>query len=195
MKFSEQWLRELVQPNINTQQLADQITMAGLEVDGIENVANDFSKVVIAKIISAEQHPNADKLRVCVVTDGTNEYQVVCGAPNARAGLITAHAQIGAELFDGEGKSFKIKKAKLRQIESFGMLCADAELGISDESAGIMELPLDAPIGTDLREYLSLDDKIIDVDLTPNRGDCLSISGLAREVGVLNKAAVSYPQV
>jgi len=195
MKFSEQWLRELVQPNISTQELVDQITMAGLEVDDVENVANDFSKVVVAKIISAEQHPNADKLRVCVVSDGTEEYQVVCGAPNARAGLITAHAQVGAQLFDGEGKSFKIKKAKLRQVESFGMLCADNELGISEEADGIMELPQDAPIGTDLREYLALDDKIIDVDLTPNRGDCLSISGLAREVGVLNKAAVTYPQV
>ncbi|MFT5708607.1 MAG: phenylalanyl-tRNA synthetase beta chain [Oceanospirillaceae bacterium] len=194
MKFSEKWLRELVNPAISTQELVDQITMAGLEVDEVESVANDFSKVIVAKILTAEQHPNADKLQVCTVSDGTEEYQVVCGAPNARAGLITGYAQIGAELFDPTGKSFKIKKAKLRQVESFGMLCADAELGLSEESDGIMELSADAPLGVDLREYLSLDDKIIDVDLTPNRGDCLSISGLAREVGVLNKTAVQYPE-
>ena len=106
MKFSEQWLRELVQPNISTQELVDQITMAGLEVDGVESVAADFTNVVVVKILSAEQHPNADKLRVCIVTDGEQEYQVVCGAPNARKDLITAHAQIGAELFSADGKSF-----------------------------------------------------------------------------------------
>ena len=195
MKFSEQWLRELVQPNISTQELVDQITMAGLEVDGIESVAADFTNVVVVKILSAEQHPNADKLRVCIVTDGEQEYQVVCGAPNARKDLITAHAQIGAELFSADGKSFKIKKAKLRQIESFGMLCAGAELGIAEEDDGILELPMDAPLGASMRDYLGLDDKIIDVDLTPNRGDCLSIRGLAREVGVLNKVPVSYPEV
>ncbi|MEM5528749.1 phenylalanine--tRNA ligase subunit beta [Gammaproteobacteria bacterium AS21] len=195
MKFSENWLRELVQPTINTQQLVDQITMAGLEVDDVENVASDFSNVIIAKIISAEQHPNADKLRVCTVSNGSEEFQVVCGAPNAKAGLVTAYAQVGAELAGPEGKPFKIKKAKLRQIESFGMLCSDAELGISEEHDGIMSLPADAPLGTNLRDYLALDDKIIDVDLTPNRGDCLSICGLAREVGVLNKISVQYPQV
>lgn len=193
MKFSEKWLRELVQPAISTQELVDQITMAGLEVDDVENVASDFSNVIVAKIITAEQHPNADKLRVCTVSNGSEEFQVVCGAPNARAGLITAYAQVGAQLAEADGKTFKIKKAKLRQIESFGMLCAENELGISDQNAGIMQLPSDAPLGTDLREYLSLDDKIIDVDLTPNRGDCLSLIGLAREVGVLNKAEVSYP--
>ncbi|MGB1238980.1 MAG: phenylalanine--tRNA ligase subunit beta [Pseudomonadales bacterium] len=195
MKFSEKWLRELVQPELSTQELVDQITMAGLEVDEVESVASDFSNVVVAKILTAEQHPNADKLRVCTVTNGSEEFQVVCGAPNARAGLVTAYAQVGAQLQTPDGGSFKIKKAKLRQVESFGMLCADAELGISLESDGIMELPSDAPLGTDLREYLSLDDKVIDVDLTPNRGDCLSISGLAREVGVLNKVSVQYPEI
>ncbi len=195
MKFSEKWLRELVQPAINTQQLVDQITMAGLEVDDVENVANDFSNVVVAKVLQAEQHPNADKLRICTVFDGSEEFQVVCGAPNARAGLVTAYAKIGAVLEAPGEKPFKIKKAKLRQVESFGMLCADAELGISEENDGIMELPSDAPLGISLRDYLDLDDNIIDVDLTPNRGDCLSISGLAREVGVLNKAPVSYPKI
>jgi phenylalanyl-tRNA synthetase beta chain len=194
MKFSEKWLRELVQPKINTQQLADQITMAGLEVDAIENVASDFSHVIVAKVLTAEQHPNADKLKVCTVSNGSETFQVVCGAPNARAGLVTAYAQVGAVLSGPDDKPFKIKKAKLRQIESFGMLCAEAELAISEESNGIMELPYDAPLGEDLRIYLALDDKIIDVDLTPNRGDCLSIIGLAREVGVLNKAEVQYPE-
>jgi len=192
MKFSEQWLRELVNPAIDTQGLVDQVTMAGLEVDEVEKVAGDFSGVVVGEILTAEQHPNADKLQVCTVSDGSEEFQVVCGAPNARAGLKTAFAKVGAVLPTPDGKEFKIKKAKLRQVESFGMLCADDELGISEDHAGIMELAADAPVGTCLREYLSLDDKVIDVDLTPNRGDCLSIRGLAREVGVLNKEPVTF---
>ncbi|MFW1677862.1 phenylalanine--tRNA ligase subunit beta [Pontibacter sp. JAM-7] len=192
MKFSEQWLRELVNPAIDTQGLVDQITMAGLEVDEVDPVAKAFSGVVVGEILTAEQHPNADKLQVCSVSDGQDAYQVVCGAPNARAGLKTAFATLGAELPTPDGSVFKIKKAKLRQVESFGMLCADDELGISDDHAGIMELPADAPVGTCLRTYLDLNDQVIDVDLTPNRGDCLSIIGLAREVGVLNKAPVTF---
>ena len=192
MKFSEKWLRELVNPAIDTQGVVDQITMAGLEVDEVEPAAKDFSGVVVGEILTAEQHPNADKLQVCQVTDGKEEYQVVCGAPNARAGLKTAFATIGAVLPTPDGKEFKIKKAKLRQVESFGMLCAEDELGISDSHGGIMELAADAPVGSCIREYLNLDDQIIDVDLTPNRGDCLSITGLAREVGVLNKAPVTF---
>ncbi len=192
MKFSEKWLRELVNPAIDTQGIVDQITMAGLEVDEVEAAAKDFTGVVVGEILAAEQHPNADKLQVCKVTDGNEEFQVVCGAPNARAGLKTAFATVGAVLPGPDGKDFKIKKAKLRQVESFGMLCAEDELGISDDHDGIMELPVDAPVGACIREYLTLDDKIIDVDLTPNRGDCLSIAGLAREVGVLNKAPVTF---
>ncbi|MBR9829886.1 MAG: phenylalanine--tRNA ligase subunit beta [Oceanospirillales bacterium] len=187
MKFSEQWLRELVQPQIGTQALADQLSLSGLEVDDVEGVAGDFTGVVIGEILSAEQHPNADKLQVCQVNDGEQTIQVVCGAPNARAGLKTAFARVGAVL----PGNFKIKKAKLRQVESFGMLCAEDELGLSEDHGGIMELAADAPVGTDIRDFLNLDDKIIDVDLTPNRGDCLSIAGMAREVGVLNKAAVA----
>ena len=187
MKFSEQWLRELVQPQIGTQELADQLSLSGLEVDDIESVAGDFTGVVVGEIISAEQHPNADKLQVCQVNDGEQTVQVVCGAPNARAGLKTAFARVGAVL-PGD---FKIKKAKLRQVESFGMLCAEDELGLSEDHGGIMELAEDAPVGEDIRDFLNLNDKIIDVDLTPNRGDCLSIVGMAREVGVLNKAAVA----
>ncbi|WP_415887413.1 phenylalanine--tRNA ligase subunit beta [Neptuniibacter sp. QD37_6] len=192
MKFSEKWLRELVNPAISTQELVDQVTMAGLEVDEVEAAAKDFTGVIVGEILTAEQHPNADKLQVCTVTNGSEVAQVVCGAPNARAGLKTAFATVGAVLPTPDGKEFKIKKAKLRQVESFGMLCAEDELGISDDHDGIMELPADAPVGTCIREYLNLDDKVIDVDLTPNRGDCLSISGLAREVGVLNKAPVTF---
>ncbi|MBR9885066.1 MAG: phenylalanine--tRNA ligase subunit beta [Oceanospirillales bacterium] len=187
MKFSEHWLRELVQPEIDTQTLADQLSLSGLEVDDVEPVAGAFSGVVVGEILSAEQHPNADKLRVCQVSDGKETFQVVCGAPNARAGIKVPFAQVGAVL-PGD---FKIKKAKLRQVESFGMLCAEDELGLSDDHGGLMELAADAPVGSDIRDYLKLNDQIIDVDLTPNRGDCLSVAGMAREVGVLNKVPVA----
>ena len=184
MKFSEQWLREWVQPEVSTEQLAHQVTMAGLEVDGIEAVAGEFSGVVVGEVVKREQHPDADKLSLCQVSDGTETFQIVCGAPNVREGLKIPFAKIGAVL-PGD---FKIKKAKLRGVESFGMLCAEKELGISEANDGLMELPADAPVGEDFRKYMNLDDAIIEVDLTPNRADCLSMAGLAREVGVLNKA-------
>lgn len=186
MKLSERWLRQWVNPSIDSAALMHQITMAGLEVDGAEPVAGEFSGVVVAEVVSAVQHPNADKLRVCTVNDGTETWQVVCGAPNARAGIKVAFARVGAVL----PGNFKIKKAKLRDVESFGMLCSGKELELSDDHDGIIELANDAPIGTDLRTYLELDDVCIEVDLTPNRADCLSISGLAREVGVLNQLPV-----
>ena len=182
MIISEQWLRTWVNPPLDTQQLAHQLTMAGLEVDAVEPVAGAFHGVIVAEIIEAEQHPDADKLRVCKVATGGDVAQIVCGAPNARVGLKAPLAQIGAVL-PGD---FKIKKAKLRGVESQGMLCAQAELGISDENTGLMELPADAPVGTDLREYLGLDDVAIEIGLTPNRADCLSICGIARDVAVLN---------
>lgn len=191
MKFSEQWLREWVNPSINAQDLMDQITMAGLEVDGSELVAEAFDGVVVAEVVGCEPHPNADKLQVCQVSNGTETFQVVCGAPNARAGIKVALAQVGATL-PGD---FKIKKAKLRQVESQGMLCSEKELGLSENHEGIMELVPDAPLGTDLRELLRLNDLSIEVDLTPNRADCLSIAGLAREVGVLNEAPVKGPDI
>ena len=191
MKFSEQWLREWVNPSITTEELESLLSLSGLEVDGVEKAADDFSGVVVGEILTAEQHPNADKLQVCSVSDGSETFQVVCGASNARAGLKTAFAKVGAVL-PGD---FKIKKAKLRQVESFGMLCAEDELGISDDHGGIMELAADAPVGADLREYLSLNDTILEVDLTPNRSDCLGIAGLAREVGVLTQTAVTVPEV
>lgn len=187
MKISESWLREWVNPSISTQVLCDQLTMAGLEIDGIEAVAGDFSGVIVGEIVDIEQHPDADKLRVCKVAGiGSELTQVVCGAPNARVGIKVPFATVGAQL-PGD---FKIKKAKLRGVESFGMLCAQTELQAGDDDAGLWELALDAPVGKDLREYLSLNDKIIEVDLTPNRADCLGVAGIAREVGVLNELAV-----
>jgi len=184
MKFSESWLREWVNPAITTEQLSEQLTMAGLEVDDIAPVAAQFSKVVVGEVVECGQHPNADKLRVTKINVGADELiDIVCGASNCRLGIKVAVAQVGAVL-PGD---FKIKKAKLRGEPSFGMLCSFSELGMSDESEGIMELPLDAPIGTDLREYLSLDDVTIEVDLTANRADCLGIKGVAREVAVLNR--------
>ncbi len=192
MKFSESWLREWVQPQVDTKALAEQLTMAGLEVDGIEAVAGAFSGVIVGEILAAEQHPDADKLRVCTVAGADGEtFQVVCGAPNARAGIKVPFATVGAKL-PGD---FKIKKAKLRGVESFGMLCAQTELQAGDDDDGLWELPLDAPVGSDLREYLQLDDQVIEVDLTPNRSDCLSLRGLAREVGVLNRVDVTEPDV
>ncbi|WP_199524466.1 phenylalanine--tRNA ligase subunit beta [Pseudoalteromonas sp. bablab_jr011] len=188
MKFSEKWLREWVNPAIDTQALSEQLSMAGLEVDGVEPAAAEFTGVLVGEVVECGQHPDADKLRVTKVNVGGDELlDIVCGAPNCRQGLKVAVATVGAVL-PGD---FKIKKAKLRGQPSHGMLCAFVELGISEEGDGIMELPADAPVGTDLREYLNLDDNIIDVDLTPNRGDCLGIKGLAREVGVLNSIDVN----
>ena len=192
MKFSEQWLREWVNPALSIDDLVAQLTMAGLEVDAVEPVAGEFSSVVVAEIVEIEQHPDADKLRVCKVACGEDDLiQVVCGAPNARLGLKAAFAKVGAVL-PGD---FKIKGAKLRGVPSFGMLCGASELGMDDQIDGLMELPDSAPIGEDVRDYLGLSDNVIDVDLTPNRGDCLSLLGLAREVGVLNKLDVKEPRI
>ena len=191
MKFSEQWLRRWVSIEADAQELADKITMAGLEVDGIETVAGEFTGIIVGEIVACEQHPDADKLRVTTVNNGSEEVQVVCGAPNARVGIKVPFATVGSVL----PGNFKIKKAKLRGVESFGMLCAEEELGMAESSDGLMELPLDAPVGQDIREYLGLDDKVIDVDLTPNRGDCLSIAGLAREVSANFLAEVTEESV
>ena len=190
MKFSESWLRELANPDLNCDALIAQLTMAGLEIDGVEAAA-DFDGVVVARIESVAAHPKADKLQVCQVDCGAgSNVQVVCGAPNAREGLVTAFAQVGAMLPGG----MKIGQAKLREVESFGMLCGGDELGLNEDTSGIMELPSDAPLGQTLNEFYGLDDMIIEVDLTPNRGDCLSLQGLAREVGVLNKLTPKFVQ-
>ncbi len=191
MKFSEHWLRSWVSPQVSRDELVARLSMAGLEVDSVTPVAGAFSGVVVGEVLSTEQHPDADKLRVCQVSNGSETLQVVCGAPNVRPGLKIPFAMIGAEL-PGD---FKIKKAKLRGVESNGMLCSASELQISDDHDGLMELADDAPVGQDIRAYLGLDDVIIELGLTPNRGDCLSMSGLAREVGALYAAPVTRPQV
>ncbi|MGC7560882.1 phenylalanine--tRNA ligase subunit beta [Pasteurella sp. PK-2025] len=190
MKFSELWVREWVNPAISTEQLCDQITMLGLEVDGVEKVAGDFTGVVVGEVVECAQHPDADKLRVTKVNVGGDRLlDIVCGAPNCRQGLKVACATEGAVL-PGD---FKIKKTKLRGQPSEGMLCSFSELGIDVESNGIIELPQDAPVGTPLRDYLKLDDNAVEISLTPNRADCLSIAGIAREIGVVNKLSVNAP--
>jgi len=191
MKFSEQWLRGWVSPQVDRDALVARLSMAGLEVDSVTPAAGVFSGVVVGEVLSTEQHPDADKLRVCQVSNGAQTFQVVCGAPNVRPGLKIPFAMIGAEL-PGD---FKIKKAKLRGVESNGMLCSQAELQVGEGNDGLMELPGDAPVGQDIRVYLELEDASIEVDLTPNRGDCLSLAGLAREVGALYNAPVTRPVV
>lgn len=190
MKFSEQWLREWVSPSLNTEELCHQITMAGLEVDAVEPVAAEFSKIVVGHVKSVEPHPDADKLRVCKVDVGEETLQIVCGAANVAEGVKVPAALIGAVL-PGD---FKIKKSKLRGVESFGMLCSESELGMAESSDGLMILPDDAVAGADVRELLNLDDVTIEIGLTPNRGDCLSLTGVAREVGVLNQMPVTAPE-
>lgn len=195
MKFSESWLREWVNPALSSDELAHQITMAGLEVDGVDPVAGEFTGVIIGEVVECGPHPDADKLQVTKINLGDygngELVDIVCGAPNCRLGLKVAVATVGAVL-PGD---FKIKKAKLRGVPSFGMLCSESEIALSDSSDGIMELANDAPIGTCLREYLDLNDVTIDVDLTANRGDCLGIKGLAREVGVLNSKSVNEVEI
>ncbi|MSP28654.1 MAG: phenylalanine--tRNA ligase subunit beta [Methylococcales bacterium] len=184
MKISETWLRSYVNPAVTTDELVAQLTMAGLEVDSVTPAAAIFSGVVVGEVIDMEKHPDADKLRVCRVNVGEAEpLQIVCGAANVRVGLKIPAALCGAVL----PEDFKIKKSKLRGVESFGMLCSEKELGLAADANGLMELPNDAPVGVDIREYLSLNDSIIEVDLTPNRADCLSVEGIAREVAVLNE--------
>jgi len=188
MKFSEQWLREWVNPGIDNATLQEQLTMAGLEVDGCEPVAGVFSKVVVGEVLEVTKHPDADKLNVCSVNVGDSEaLQIVCGAANVRVGLKVPAALVGAKL-PGD---FKIKKSKLRGVASNGMLCSTKELGLENQADGLMELASDAPVGTPIEDYLKLDDVSIELDLTPNRGDCLSIAGIAREVGVLNDVEVN----
>jgi phenylalanyl-tRNA synthetase beta chain len=190
MKFSEAWLRQHVQPLLDTAQLAEQITGAGLEVDSIEPVAADFSGIVVGEVLSVEKHPNAEKLSICRVNVGQAEpLQIVCGARNVVAGMKVPAALIGAVI----GEDFRIKQSKLRGEESFGMLCSAKELGLAEASEGLLPLPDDAPVGEDVRRYLQLDDQMIELELTPNRGDCLSIKGIAREVAVLNN--ISYTDV
>lgn len=192
MKISENWLRTWVNPQVDSDTLADQLTMLGLEIDETAPVAKPFTGVVVGEVLSVEQHPDADRLRVTTVNIGQAEpLQIVCGAPNVRAGMKVPVATIGAVL-PGD---FKIKKGKLRGVESQGMLCGASEIDLEDKIDGLLELPNDAPIGMDVREYLKLDDRVIDISITPNRGDCFSIRGIAREVAVINKIAYQAPVI
>jgi phenylalanyl-tRNA synthetase beta chain len=189
MLVSETWLRESVNPAVDTAKLVERLTMAGLEVKAVGGAAASFDGVVIGEVRAAHAHPHAVALTVCSVWDGIAEQQVVCGAPNVRAGMRSAYARVGARLPDGK----QIDRAQLRGVESFGMLCSAAELGIGDAADGIMDLGPEGRAGESLRAVLALDDRILDVDLTPNRGDCLSMRGIAREVGVLFDAPVTEP--
>ena len=197
MQFSESWLRQYVNPLLDSKALGHAMTMAGLEVEEQHSVAPPFTKIVVAQILSAEQHPDADRLRVCKVDAGTGqELQIVCGAPNARIGIKIPCALVGAELPPSEvgGKPFMIKLGKLRGVESQGMLCSGRELGLGDDHEGILELPGDAPVGDDIRKYLDLDDQIFVIKLTPNKADCLSLIGMAREVSAITGAAMCAPK-
>ena len=188
MKFSEHWLREWVDPKMSIDELSVLMTMAGLEVEGIEPVAGEFTNTVVGQVKKIEPHPDANKLQVCQVDAGEKDLlQIVCGAPNVAVDMFVPVAKVGAKLPGG----MKIKKAKLRGVESFGMLCSSKELGMEEGVDGLMVLPTDAPIGKDLREYFWLDDQSIELSLTPNRSDCLGIAGIAREVATLSKTAVT----
>ncbi|MDO9179778.1 MAG: phenylalanine--tRNA ligase subunit beta [Agitococcus sp.] len=192
MQISEQWLREWANPALSAQQMAHQLTMAGLEVDALQAIVPPFNHVVVGEIIAIEQHPQADRLRVTTVNVGTNEpLSIVCGAANARVGIKIPVAMIGAVL----PNNIEIKRAKLRGVESFGMLCAAQELGLTPATDGLLELPLDAPVGLSIRDSLQLDDNTIEFGITPNRGDCLSVFGMAREVSAFNKLALNVPVV
>jgi len=191
MQFPASWLREFVDVPVTTEELAEQLTMAGLEVEELTPAAPTFSGVVVARIESVEPHPNADKLNICQVNTGQETLQIVCGAPNARPGLVAPLAKVGAVL-PGD---FKIGTAKMRGVESAGMLCSAKELGITQEHGGLLELPEDLAPGTDLRQALTLDELILTLKLTPNRADCLSILGVAREAAALNEQPLAAPQV
>lgn len=191
MQFSEHWLREFVNPPLTSAELAHSLTMAGLEVEALQSIAPAFGGVVVAQIIAVDKHPDADKLKLCRVDAGQGDtLQIVCGAPNVAAGMKAPCALVGAEL-----PGMKIKAAKVRGVESFGMLCSARELGLSEDHSGLMVLPADAPVGEDIRFYLALEDKLFTLKLTPNRADCLSLKGVAREVGALTGATVTLPSV
>lgn len=192
MKISENWLRTWVNPAIDSETLSDQLTMLGLEVDDLSPAAKSFTGVVVGEVLTVEQHPDADRLRVTTVNIGSGEpLQIVCGAPNVRVGMKAPVATIGAVL-PGD---FKIKKGKLRGIESQGMLCGASEIDLEDKIDGLLELPADAPVGVNVREYLDLDDHVIDISITPNRGDCFSIRGIAREIAVINQMTATAPEI
>ncbi len=197
MQFPESWLRSFCNPDLDTQQLANLLTMAGLEVEELEPVAPPFTGVVVAQVLEVARHPDADRLNVCKVDAGTGAVlQIVCGAPNVRPGIKVPCATVGAELPPGaDGKPFKIKLGKLRGVESQGMLCSARELGVSEESNGLHILADDAPVGESIRTHLKLDDTLFTLKLTPNLAHCLSVAGIAREVSALTGAPLVLPTI
>lgn len=196
MQFSENWLRTMVDPKMTSDELAHLLTMSGLEVEDVDPVAPPFSNVVVGLVLEMEKHPNADRLNVCQVDVGTGTMlNIVCGAPNVRPGLKVVCAMAGAVLPPGaDGKPFEIKVGQLRGVESQGMLCSARELKLSEENAGLMELPDDAPIGQNFRDYFALNDLKFTIKLTPNKADCLSVLGVAREVSALTGVPLNAPQ-
>ncbi|HEY5234546.1 MAG TPA: phenylalanine--tRNA ligase subunit beta, partial [Rhabdochlamydiaceae bacterium] len=193
MKVPLSWLKEFLPLNATAQEISDTLTSLGIEVEEIIGLTSTFTGVVVGKVIKAEQHPNADRLRVATVTDGTEEFQIVCGAPNCRTGILTPLARIGAELTDAEGKKWKIKKSKLRDVESSGMLCSGKDLKLSEEADGIIELPSDAILGSDFSSYVT--DPVLDISLTPNLGHVLSVLGVARELAAYYKTVAKRPVI
>ena len=190
MKFSENWLRQFVDPPLTSEELAHALTMAGLEVEALESAAPPFTRVVVAEVLSVARHPDADRLTVCQVNAGLVEpLQVVCGAPDVRAGMRVPCALPGAEL-----PGMTIRQARVRGVDSFGMLCSAKELGLASEVPGLHALPADAPLGAELREYLDLDDRIFTLKLTPNRADCLSVAGVAREVAAITTSSLELEE-
>src|SRR6188768_3358385 len=196
MQFPESWLRAFCNPPLSTQQIADTLTMGGLEVEDLRPLAPPFTKVVVGEIKEAVQHPNADRLRVCQVDVGQGALlNIVCGAPNARVGIKVPTALVGAELPPGEdGQPFAIRVGQLRGVESQGMLCSARELKLSEDHGGLLELPEDAPLGQDFRDFYQLDDLRFTIKLTPNKADCLSVLGVAREVSALAGVPLREPQ-
>ena len=194
MKFPESWLRTLVNPPISSSELAHSLTMAGLEVEAVEPAAPEFNKVVVAEILAVNKHPNADRLNICQVNvdESINKesLQIVCGASNVIVGAKVPCALIGARL-----PNMVIKRAKVRGVESFGMLCSANELGITEEAEGLLLLPKDAPTGEDFRNYYDLDDKLFTLNLTPNRADCLGMLGIAREVAAISSEKLILPEI
>src|SRR3989338_6679311 len=192
IKISENWLRTWVNPALSSDELAHALTMAGLEVEGLEAVAPAFDNVVVAEVLEVAKHPNADRLSVCQVNVGEAQpLSIVCGAANVAVGVKVPCARIGAVL-PGD---FVIKQAKVRNVESFGMLCSAKELGLAEESQGLWLLPPDAPVGKTLREYLDLDDKLFTLKLTPNRSDCSGMTGVAREVAALTGSPLKQLEI
>jgi len=190
MNVPESWLRSFCNPSISGEELSERLTMAGIEVEAYEPFGPRFSGVVVGKVVSVDRHPGADKLTVCSVDVGTGTLQVVCGAPNVRAGMKAPLAKVGAKL-----PGMQIKAAALRGVESQGMLASARELGLSQDHSGLLELPEDAKPGTDVRSVLGLDERVLTLKLTPNRADCLSILGVAREVAALTDTPLVSPSV